>query len=347
MLVSNNPELVTGAGNLYNNARPLVSRGGTPVALSGSFGVYLHHLVDTPGPSLFFWLLISNPNAAAPVTVSVRGTGLTQSETGGLGLGTSPDFRVSEDALLDTPVDIHTDVVIRNPTTFPAWMREVGDRVEVDGRFFVQSSAPVFVYVVATNTDDVNEAVRIASGTTAQRIDAPGDYRISGNPPPPFGREAGVYDHDTWRGVIDVDVPAGQAHVGYVVNTATGSGFSQVQAFPALAHLEGSAREAVGMYGNFYDLTVNLRHDGRSAAARRVRVWLTSLVTDPNLSRYWDGKALVDGVAVDLRHTPASPSTLLGERTVGAGGASTLHFRAMVPGLTSIPQALVVETLDP
>jgi hypothetical protein len=321
------------------------------VRLSGDFGVYLHHLVDTDvegtggGPPLFVSLLISNPNAAA-VTVTVRGTGLTQTETGGLGLGVSPDFRVSEDALLDTPEEVHDDVVIEPARAFLAWQRQVNDRAEVDGRFFVRSSAPVFVYVVATNTAELNEAVTITSGTDAQRIDAPGDYRISGNPPPPFGREAGVYAHDTWRGVIDVAVPAGPAHVGYVVNTATGAGFAQVQAFPALAHLDGSAREAVGMYGNFYDLTVNLRHDAVTSTPRRVRVWFTSLV-EAQISRYWDGKGLVDNRPIDIQHVPSSPSTLLGERTLQPGTTSTLQFRAMVPGLASIPQSLVIETLDP
>jgi hypothetical protein len=351
VLVSNNPELVTGAGNLYNNARPLLTRGGEPVTLSGTFGVYLHHLVDTGtqgtggGRGLYLSLLFSNPNPAA-VTLTVRGTGLTQTETGGLGLGTSPDFRVSEDALLDTPEEVHENVVIGPSRAFIAWRRLVADRAEVDGRFFVQSSAPVFVYVVATNTPQVSEAVTITSGTESERIDAPGDYRISGDPPPPFGREAGVYAHDTWRGTIDVDIPPGPAHRGYVVNTATGAGFPQVQAFPALAHLEGSAREAVGMYGNFYDVTLLLRHDGSTPAPRRVRVWFTSLV-EAAISRYWDGKATVDGVAIDIRHVPSSPSTLLGERTLATGDVLTMHFRAMVPGLASIPQALVMETLEP
>ncbi|MBM4283329.1 MAG: DUF3370 family protein [Deltaproteobacteria bacterium] len=352
MLVSNNPELVTGRGNLYNNARPLLTRGGTPVRLSGVFGVYLHHIVDTStagvggGPALFLSLLFSNPNAT-PVTITVRGTGLTQTETGGLGLGNSPDYRVSEDALLDTPEEVHTDVVIEPARAFLAWQRQVNDRAEVDGRFFVTSSAPVFVYVVATDTAALNEAITLTSGPPEQRLDAPGDYRISGDPPPPFGREAGVYEHDTWRSVVDLDVPTGPAHTGFVVNTATGSNFAQVQAFPALAHLDGSAREAVGMYGNFYDLTVNLRHDGRSSTPRRVRVWFTSLSTDAALSRLWDGKGLVDNIPIDVRHLPMSPSTLIGERTLSVGASSTLRFRAMVPGLTSIPQALVVETLDP
>ena len=33
--------------------------------------------------------------------------------------------------------------------------------------------------------------------------------------------------------------------------------------------------------------------------------------------------------------------------TLAAGASATLHFRAMVPGLASIPQSLIVESIDP
>ena len=46
----------------------------------------------------------------------------------------------------------------------------------------------------------------------------------SGKPPPPFGREAGVYAHDLWQGTLDVEVPPDARHVGFMVNTATGGG---------------------------------------------------------------------------------------------------------------------------
>ncbi len=338
VLTSNNPEVVEGRGLLYGNARPLVTRGGQPVALSGRFGVYLHHLVDTQdGRGLYISLLVTNPNGAA-VRIDVDGSGYSQTETGGLQLGQSPDYRVSHDFLLNTPNVVHRDVVIEPARPFLVWQRLAGDRVEVDARFVIDSDAPVFVYVVATETADINDAVR------SVLVDAPGDYRISGDPAPPFGREAGVYAHDSWQGVIDLAVPARSAHAAYMVNTATGAGFSQVQAFPAIAHLDGSAREAVGMYGNVYDLEVVLRHDGSDDGLRRVRVWFTSLAT-ANISRYWDGVATVNGDPVDIRHVPAAPSTLLSTVDLAPGASDLVHFRAMVPGLTSIPQALVIESI--
>jgi len=335
VLTSNNPEEYTGDGLLYGNARPSPTRGGMAYPLTGDFGVYLHHL-NRSGRTSYVWILVTNPGTS-DVTVSAEGSGYDQSETGGLGLGTSPDYRVSREWLSGS-----FDTTIAPTTIAPArplavYREDVPNGAEIDGRFAIRASAPVYVYVVATSIDDINEAVR------RSRDDAPGDYRVSGTPPPPFGREAGVYAHDTWRASFDVAVPGAAAHVGLMVNTATGAGFSQVQAFPALAHYDQSAAEAVGMYGNVYDLDVGLAHDGADTTPRRVRATFQSLSTGA-ASRYWDGVATLDGVERDIRHIPGSVATPLGEFTLAPGERARFRFRAMVPGLTSIPQALVFES---
>jgi hypothetical protein len=116
-----------------------------------------------------------------------------------------------------------------------------------------------------------------------------------------------------------------------------------VQAFRALVSYNDSARESVGMYGNVYDLDITLRCPARDGAFCRVRLVFLSHLT-AMLSRYWDGVALVDGIRTIIRHTPANPATTLGEYTLSAGTSRTVRFRAMVPGLTSIPQALYAET---
>ncbi len=233
---------------------------------------------------------------------------------------------------------------ISNATVAPnrpllIWQKSVNNNAEIDGRFAIDATAPVLAYLVVTSTADVNEVVRLSL------TDAPGIIARSGRPPPPFGREAGVYEFDTWRGSIPVDVPASPstARVGWMVNTATGSGHPQIQAFRALMAYDDSAQEAVGMYGNVYDLDVALRCAATGAGSCRVRlVFLTHLTA--MISRYWDGVALVDGARTVIRHTPASPSTTLGEYTLAAGATRSVRFRAMVPGLTSIPQALYAET---
>ncbi|MBX7196734.1 MAG: DUF3370 domain-containing protein [Sandaracinaceae bacterium] len=334
VLTSNNPEIFTGEGLLYGNARPSPTRGGEAYELSGDFGVYLHH-VNQSGARAFVWLLVTNPGAS-DVTVSAEGSGYDQTETGGLGLGSSPDYHVSAEWIRGTPDTIVTTTSLASARPLVIYREDVNDRAELDGRFAIHTSAPVYVYVVTTSIDDVNEAIRLS------RTDAPGDYRVSGRPPPPYGRECGIYAHDTWAARFDVAVPSGPSHVGFVLNTATGTGFAQVQAFPALALDDESAAEAVGMYGNVYDLEVGLVHDG-VGGSRHVRVVFHSLASGA-ASRYWDGLSLVDGREVVVRHVPGSVSTTLAELDLAPGASTRVRFRAMVPGLASIPQALTIES---
>jgi hypothetical protein len=333
VLTSNNPEIFTGEGLLYGNARPSPTRGGEAYELSGDFGVYLHHVNQT-GARAYVWLLVTNPGAS-DVTVRAEGSGYDQTETGGLGLGSSPDYRVSAEWIRETPDTVVAETSLAPARPLVIWREDVNDRAELDGRFAIHTSAPVYVYVVTTAIDDVNEAIRLS------RTDAAGDYRVSGRPPPPYGRECGVYAHDTWAARFDVAVPSGPSHVGFMVNTATGSGFSQVQAFPALVHYDESAAESVGMYGNVYDLDIGLAHDG--TGSRHVRVVFHSLASGA-ASRYWDGLSLVDGREVVVRHVPGSVSTTLAELDLAPGETTRVHFRAMVPGLASIPQALTIES---
>jgi hypothetical protein len=335
LMVSNNPEAFDAPGLLMGNARPTQTRGGREYRLRGDFGLYLHHLYRGAG-SVWLQVVVTNPTDA-PVTLDARGSAYTQDEVGGLGLGQSPDYRVTQDWARDTPrVDLRgVQVPSRRPVRI--WSGELGRNREADGRFSFHTSDDVYVYVVATAANDLNAAVNDAL------TDAPGDYRISGDPPPPFGREAGVYAHDTWRADFAVGVPAAGQRLGVIVNTATGGGHPQVQAFPALMNLEGSARESVGMYGVVYDLTVRLVN--RDPAARRtVRAGFGSIV-NADLSRYWDGVGRLDGVPLDLRHTPDARTTPLAEFALAPGETRSVHLEAMVPGLTSIPQALLLETL--
>lgn len=336
VFTSNNPEIFQGDGLLFGTGRASPARGGARFAMS-RFGVYLHH-INQSGSMKFVSLIVTNPNAAA-VTVSARGSGYNQTETGGLGLGSSPDFRVSDEWIQSRPTTAITNMALAPSRPLLIWQKSVNNNAEIDGRFSIDASGPVLAYLVVTSTADLNEVVR------QSLLDAPGIIARSGTPPPPFGREAGVYEFDTWRGSIAVDVPTTptRARLGWMVNTATGSGHAQVQAFRALVSYDDSAREAVGMYGNVYDLDVTLRCPARGGASCRVRLVFLSHLT-AMISRYWDGVALVDGARTVIRHTPASPSTTLGEYTLASGASRAVRFRAMVPGLTSIPQALYAET---
>ncbi len=335
VFTSNNPEVFEGNGLLYGTGKVSPTRGGDVFPISGDFGVYFHHL-NKSNATKIVTLMVTNPNASA-ITVSAEGSGYSQTETGGLGLGTSPDYVVSDEWIrgdYDTIVP-PTNVAPFKPVAI--WQKPVNHGAEIDGRFVVHSSGPAYAYLVVTNGTDLNEAIAV------YQTQAPGYIAVSGNPPPPFGREAGVYAHDTWEGTIDIAVPSADRHVGFAVNTATGlagGAFPDVQAFPALTHYNDSAAEAVGMYGNVYDLVIRAHHDGSDGAERRVSVVFASLSGDVSLSRFWDGVGLVDGQPVVLQHTPANRTTLVAELTIAPGDVQEVRLQAMVPGLTSIPQAL-------
>jgi hypothetical protein len=335
LMVSNNPEAFDGPGLLMGNARATRTRGGREHRLRGDFGLYLHHLYRGEG-SVWLQVVVTNPTDAV-VSLDVRGSAYTQDETGGPGLGQSPDHHVTADWAEGTPRVDRRGVQVPSRRPVLIWSGELGRNREADGRFAFTASDDVYVYVVATAENDLNQAVNGALE------DAPGDYRISGDPPPPFGREAGIYANDTWRADFSVAVPAAGRRLGVIVNTATGGGHPQVQAFPALMHLDGSARESVGMYGVVYDLTVRLVN--RDPAARRtVRAGFGSIV-NADLSRYWDGMGRLDARPLVLRHTPAARTTPLGEFSLEPGEVRSVHLEAMVPGLTSIPQALLFESV--
>ncbi len=333
VFTSNNPEIFTGPGFLYEVARASPTRGGESFPLSGRFGVYLHH-VNRAGRPLSLVLLVTNPGTA-DVVVRAHGSGYNQTEAGGLGLGRGPDYRVALEWLTAAPATTVPDTALAPQRPLALWTKPVADGAEVDGRFEVFASAPVFVYLVVTESGDLNEAV------TLSRVEAPGEIRSPGTPPPPFGREAGVYAHDTWRGTLALEVPAAPAHVSYPIDTATGSGHRQVQAFPALSRFADSSAEAVGMYGDVFDLALTLRATG----PRRVRVWFAGDVAASSaLSFQWNGPVRVDGQVSPLIVTPAAPRTMLAELALPAGSPRTVHLELPVPGLISISAALMIET---
>ena len=336
VVTSNNPEAFTDVGVLYGTARASAVRGGERFPLSGDFGVYLHHLNATSG-ARYVGVVVTNPGAVA-VTVEAHGAGWSQDDTGGVGLGTSPDYRVSEAWLADArPVSVPPSSLapLRPLALYTA---ALAHGHEVDARLAVHASGPVYVYVIASATGSLDEAIQ------RSRTDAPGNIDVPGTPPPPYGREAGVYSHDTWRATIPLLVPAAGHRVGFQLDTAAGTkGAVQDQAFAALTRYADSAPEAVGMYGDVFDVAFDLAHDGNDASDRRVRLWAVSYAGGAG-SRLWDGAASVDGVPAALRLTPAAPRQLLADVRLADGAHRRLTFEAMVPGLASIPAALVLES---
>jgi hypothetical protein len=330
VITSNNPEAFTGVGLLYGNARETQTRGGGTYPLSGSFGIYLHHL-NQSGRNVKVNVIVSNPNQS-PVDISARGSIWTQGETNGVGLGTSPDYRVSADWILGRDRILIDREPLASFRPLLIWSGILSNQQEVDGRLEIESTQGVYTYIVVSEVDDSLNTI------ITQRVfqDASGDYRISGNPAPPFGRTAGIYEFDRYLADFSVDTPQQNGSIAWVVNSAIGTAYP-TQAFRGLSVLRGSNQESVGMYGNIYDISISINH--AQAQRKRIRFYFGSLSTGM-ISRYWDGLGLIDQQEVVLRHTPNQRRTLVKELVLEPNSQNRIHFQAMVPGLTSIPQAI-------
>mmetsp|Transcript_56510 Transcript_56510/g.123861 ORF Transcript_56510/g.123861 Transcript_56510/m.123861 type:complete len:373 (+) Transcript_56510:37-1155(+) len=329
VLTSNNPEIFWGPGVLYTNSGPLSTRGGGRFDLSGDFGVYLHH-INRAGTGACLSLLAQNPLRGQTV-VNVTGSGFDQDDVGGMGIGNSPDFHVARDWLTDRSNISRTVTLVGNASSV-LWQRCSRNNTELDGRFALSSSDALHVFVVASRSSSLADVL------SQLKIEAPGEY-LDSNPPATFGREAGVYEFDTWSSVVNVSAPSADDVFSYAINTATGAGFEQVQAFPALSHLTKSAAEAVGMYGNIYDITILVKNT--AAQSRAVTLAFSSL-SAAQISRLWDGVGLVDGELLPIQHVPGRAVTVLKEFVLLPLHSRTVHFKTVVPGLTSLPQALSV-----
>mmetsp|Transcript_83195 Transcript_83195/g.222351 ORF Transcript_83195/g.222351 Transcript_83195/m.222351 type:complete len:249 (+) Transcript_83195:1-747(+) len=197
VLTSNNPEIFWGPGVLYTNQGPLETRGGGRYDLKGKFGVYLHH-INQAGTGTCLSLLTRNPSAGQ-IVVNVTGSGFDQDDVGGMGIGKSPDFHVAKDWLIDHR-NISRSVALDANDSSVLWQRCPRNNTELDGRFALSSSDLVHVFVVASRSPSLDDIL------SQLRIEAPGEY-LDSDPPAKFGREAGLYQFDTWSGVINTSVP--------------------------------------------------------------------------------------------------------------------------------------------
>jgi hypothetical protein len=93
VLTSNNPEVFRDNGTLFGTLVASPARGGGRHALTGSFGFYVHHLHRSTRTKTVS--VVARNDGTSDATVTFFGSGYTRTETGGLGLGTSPDARVS------------------------------------------------------------------------------------------------------------------------------------------------------------------------------------------------------------------------------------------------------------
>lgn len=348
LVVSNNPETVTGPGWLMQHARTTATRGGAAHPLSGVFPLYLYHQNSTGGPA-YLHVLVSNPNANA-VTVSARGAAWTNADKPlvqdpAQRAGTGPCYATSADWLTGkVPTTLAPTRVAPRTAVEAARLPMTGSIL--DGRFEITADAGVYTYTVVTTDGDLTKAVNMSQTDSAW---APGN--IVSQTDTTYGRQAGVYGASSWTtGATALDVPAAGRYLGLAVNTTERQAAALDQTAPATAALADSSLRSWGNYGAWYDIDLRLRNP--SAGARSVRVTFGSNVTAATdvPGDTWNGAMAVsvDGGQETVRTVyvrPTVPRDTLAELALPAGATRSVRLRFLVPGLITAGSQILLESV--
>ncbi|MFF3890385.1 DUF3370 family protein [Streptomyces sp. NPDC001914] len=348
MVVSNNPETVTGPGWLMQHSRTSAARGGAARSLSGTFPLYLYHQNSTGGAA-YLHVLASNPGATA-VTVSARGAAWTNADKPlvqdpAMRAGTGPCYATSSDWLTGgTRVFLNPTQVASKKMVEVARLPMTGSIL--DGRLEITASSGVYTYAVVTTDGSTQTAMNLSQTDGAW---APGN--IVSQTATTYGREAGVYGASAWNtGQVTLDVPAAGHHVGFAVNTTHRQVAALDQTAPATAALTDSSQRSWGNYGSWYNIDLLLRNNG--AESRTVQLTFGSNVTGTTdvPGNTWNGAVAVsvDNAPEDIVTTyvrPTVPRDTLQTVTVATGQSRAVSLRFLVPGLITAGSQLLLESI--
>ena len=327
---SNNPETVDGDGWLMQSARSDAQRGGSAYPLSGCFDVYLFH-INNSGSQKYVHLLASNPNSSS-VTLTGKGSMYNNSERPLVGSGGGLNYEVAYDFLYDTPRSTFNTTIA--PTSAKQLVR-VPLSSMIDGRYELCTSDDVYLYTVATSTGSSNDAINLS-----QNAPAPGFIAQPG--PGKFGREAGVYEGSGVKAVQVVEMPQGQAHIGFNFNTTNKIyTYLQDQTSGAVMHLGDSSDRTHGNYGHRFEVTLSLQNP--EPVARTATFSFASNLTGSGPSFTWNSPALLNGSLRNIYVTPSNPSQTLASYSVPANGSRLINLELYVPGLITTNQQLILE----
>ncbi|MFB7299213.1 DUF3370 family protein [Streptomyces rubiginosohelvolus] len=348
LVVSNNPETVTGPGWLMQHARTTANRGGRARALSGTFPLYLYHQNSTGGTA-YLHVLVSNPGNSA-VTVSARGSAWTNADKPlvqdpAQRAGTGPCHAVSADWAAG-----NLRTYLSPASVAPKKMVQVA-RIPMtgsilDGFFEITASGGVYTYTVITTDGSLTTAVNLS-----QTDSAAASGNIIGQTETTYGREAGVYGGSRWTtGRTTIDVPAAGKHLGLALNTTVRQVAALDQTAPATAALSDSSQRSWGNYGARYSIELALRNPGTQP--RTARLVFGSNVTGSTdvPGNTWNGAMAVsvDGAAPQIQTAyvrPTVPRDTIGTYTLPAGATRTVTLDFVVPGLITAGSQLLLESV--
>jgi Protein of unknown function (DUF3370) len=336
---SNNPEVFTSDGwlmqNALNSSRQLLGS----AQLSGNFGIYLFH-INKSSTTQIIHLLVTNPQSS-PVQVSGKGSMFSNSTFPLLGQGTGLNYQVARNWLTDIHRVEFDSVNLAPNKTYPIDQHTLKSSNMIDGHFELITTAPVSISAVVTSTGNLNDAIALSQGNPADGdIAQPGSNR--------FGREAGICRHSEWAGTTEIEIPATQAHLGLCLNTSNKfTPALQDQTSDYLLRLGDSAERSYANYGHKYDVTLALKNS--SITQRRVRLSFGSNVTSPQdrPSFTYNGPIQVNNRIQDVYTKPTAPRNELETVTIAANARIEIRLQFYVPGLITIGQQLILESLVP
>ncbi len=337
---SNNPEVLRGNGWLMQNARTDATRGGTATPLSGTNPLYLFH-INKSGSTKYVHVLVTNPQNSS-VTISGRGSMYTNQEKP-LGVNSGQSYQVAKDWLDNTLRTSIGSTTLASRQAYQVYRATLTNGAIVDGRFEITSSAGVYYYTVVTSSGTLTDAINASQGGPAS-----GDL-ASLPAPDKFGREAGIYAASGWNGTTNLEIPVAPRHIGLSFNTTgknpSGTVILQDQTAAANMRLSDSSDRTHGNYAHKYTVTLALRNN--SSSARTVRLSIGSNVTGSvdTPSFTYNGPLTLNGTLKNVYLRPTAPKQVLATWTVNANSSFNGSITLFVPGLITVNQQLILESI--
>ncbi len=349
LFVSNNPEIFHGDGLLAGtygapgrNFPATKFEAGCPAGTARSMDVYTFHINKT-GSQKKVALLVSAVGGDAKVVVE----GAINANQ--WAMGKSSSWATSRDMLGAWP---HKKTIqLKAQKVAEAGSIVVGQGNPVDTRYRIRVTEGSGCLVVREVAGPAGAGVDALLGL-GQKTNAPGEIKSPSKSTGAFGRTAGVYRGTTWAGAASLDITEPTTLRGYRFD-------SQEQAAESYAVYADSNPRGVGNYGVLYDLDFSVQN--RTAGCINVTAALDAYPKqlhpnqmgkflaenkDPDPTRFWDGVARINNSTLSVLTTPKNPEQPLASGKLAPGKGLVWTFAIPVPGLISIPGAIVFKT-DP
>ncbi|MFI6132905.1 DUF3370 family protein [Micromonospora sp. NPDC051141] len=360
VVVSNNPETVTGNGWLMLHSRA-TGRGGRAYPVTGDVPLYLYHQNGT-GTTRYLHVLISNPGSTA-IQVSGVGSMYTNDQVPldpdpAARCGGGPSYRVARDWLdierdWQSPrANVRFGILTVGPgKAVQAVVARMNPANLIDGRIRVTVvGGSAYLYTVMTSDGSATTAINYSQSNTSA---APGNIQPEvpsvGEP----GRMAGVYANSVWStgSATQVTVPAAPAYLGYGLDTIRYNRVDLDQSAAGVAYLSDSATRSYGNYGFRY--RVGLAFSNPSSVTRTVRLSFGHgfAGSADNGETTWNGPVQVTdhlGTRTDILCTrPTAPRdpTALGTWTLAPAATETVTIELFIPGLIYSQAQLILESV--